>query len=237
MTDRTCADVRAMTPELALGAVSGRDRADGLAHLAACPRCRGVVDDLAGAVDALLVIGPQAEPPVGFETAVIERLRSEAGAAEPVTRGAAFVRRWRRRSGPLLAAAAVAALLAVAALVVGVGSGGGPSRAVSGAEQVRTAAMSTADGRVVGRVVLTGQPDALFIALPTWRLVAEEGSGPGYRLRVTFAGGGTADVGPVVLDRPQASWGTVTTFDARSVRSVTLLDEGGRALCSATLRT
>ena len=234
MTRLDCREVRAMASELALGVVSGRERADGVAHLAGCRACRQVVDDLAGTVDSLLLIGPQAEPSLGFETALAERLRAEVPAAGRKSSIRTRQPKGRlRRFGPWVAAAA-ALLLVAAAVALGVGSVDGGSRA--GTDQPRTAVMSTPDGRTVGRVVLTDHPSAVFIALPTWRLVDEGGQGPGYRLRVRFSGDRTADLGPVELGQPHATWGTVTTFDARSVRSVTLVDEDGRPLCSATLR-
>jgi len=72
-----CEELEAMAGELALGVVSGRERADGLAHLARCVACRQLVADLSQSADALLVVGPIAEPPAGFESSVLNRLQAE----------------------------------------------------------------------------------------------------------------------------------------------------------------
>src|SRR5581483_11383801 len=70
----TCEQVREAAAELALGIVSGAERAAALEHLAACQTCRAEVEALADVADSLLLLAPQAEPPLGFETRVTERM-------------------------------------------------------------------------------------------------------------------------------------------------------------------
>lgn len=70
----TCADVRDSAAELALGMVSGPERAAALEHLAGCSDCRAEVESLADVADSLLLLAPQAEPPLGFEMRVGERM-------------------------------------------------------------------------------------------------------------------------------------------------------------------
>ena len=107
----SCDDVRALAPELALGLVTGQERAQVLAHLQACPRCRDEVARLAEVHDRLRDLVPPVGPPPGFEQRVLDRL-GHAPAA---------VRRDRRSPGPAgrgrrLVAAAVLAAGLVAAL-------------------------------------------------------------------------------------------------------------------------
>ena len=101
-----CQEVREIAPEVALGVVSGEERALVLDHVGGCPSCRKYLDDLARTADGLLVLAPPAEPPAGFETRVL-------GALERA-------RRPRRSIVTRLLAAAVAGALvaAVAAFVV-----------------------------------------------------------------------------------------------------------------------
>ena len=58
-----------------------------LSHLEDCARCSAEVDELSPAADQLLHLAPSAEPPVGFEAGVFERLglqdKSTAVAAIP----------------------------------------------------------------------------------------------------------------------------------------------------------
>jgi hypothetical protein len=86
--------------EFALGTLSGRSRALVLDHLETCAHCTAESEALADAADTLLWLAPEAEPPLGFETRVIERFRG-TGAGRQIDR--------RRR----LSLFAVAALLVV----------------------------------------------------------------------------------------------------------------------------
>ncbi|MFE5813003.1 zf-HC2 domain-containing protein [Streptomyces sp. NPDC056479] len=75
MTDRDCAWLRSVADELALGVLSGQERAEAIAHLDRCATCREHVEQLTPVADGLLCLLPGSEPPVGFETRVMDRLR------------------------------------------------------------------------------------------------------------------------------------------------------------------
>jgi len=65
--------------EFALGTLSGRSRSLVLDHLETCAHCNAESESLADVADTMLWLAPDAEPPLGFETRVIERFRgSEA---------------------------------------------------------------------------------------------------------------------------------------------------------------
>ena len=70
----TCAQMRDVAAELALGALTGRERAAALAHLDQCRACREDVHRLMVVGGLLLELIPPARPPAGFGTRVIERL-------------------------------------------------------------------------------------------------------------------------------------------------------------------
>lgn len=69
-----CAEFADVAAELALGVLTGRERADALAHLDQCDACAANVRQLTTAGEALLGLLPSMEPPPGFETRVMARL-------------------------------------------------------------------------------------------------------------------------------------------------------------------
>src|SRR3712207_1188722 len=105
MTDPTCDEIRALAPEVTLGIASGEERAALLGHVATCEACRKFVRELSTLSDELLVAAPVHEPPVGFETRVLEAIGITP------SRG-----RIRRMLAPMVAAALVAALVAGASV-------------------------------------------------------------------------------------------------------------------------
>ncbi|MBV9254743.1 MAG: zf-HC2 domain-containing protein [Actinobacteria bacterium] len=107
MTDptMTCEQVRESAAELALGIVSGAERAAALEHLAGCPACRAEVESLSDVADELLLLAPQAEPALGFETRVTDRM---------VGAGIGLTSRPPRRRRLLTVAAVAACVLGVA---------------------------------------------------------------------------------------------------------------------------
>ena len=68
-----CNEIRELAAEVALGISSGEERASVLAHLGRCPACRAELDELSEVADELLLLAPPREPPVGFETRVLDR--------------------------------------------------------------------------------------------------------------------------------------------------------------------
>jgi hypothetical protein len=69
-----CARFAEVTAELALGVLTGRERAEALAHLDRCLACGENVRRLMTTGEELLRLLPAADPPAGFETRVLERL-------------------------------------------------------------------------------------------------------------------------------------------------------------------
>ena len=73
----TCSQLHDVVAELALGALTGRERAAALAHLDQCRACREDVHRLMVVGGLLLELIPPARPPTGFETRVLERLNAD----------------------------------------------------------------------------------------------------------------------------------------------------------------
>lgn len=81
MTGPCCPQCRDLVPELALGALTGRERANMIAHVGACPPCREYLAALACLYNDLLLLVPPVEPPAGYTTRVLAAvgLRPEPG--------------------------------------------------------------------------------------------------------------------------------------------------------------
>lgn len=82
LSDMTCAELADVAAELALGVLTGRERAMAVAHLGGCDECREDVRQLMATGEQLLELLPPAEPPAGFETRVLERLGLPSPAQE-----------------------------------------------------------------------------------------------------------------------------------------------------------
>ena len=105
--DPRCHETREMAADLALGIVDGEERGRALQHLADCPDCRAEVEKYSDLADELLLLAPQREAPVGFESRVLAE----------VLPAPAPKRRRRLRLVLAPAAAAVAAAAIVLAVV------------------------------------------------------------------------------------------------------------------------
>jgi hypothetical protein len=104
----SCEELKDLAPEVALGTLAGEERAEALRHLARCGECRRLVDELTTVADELLMLAPVQEPPVGFESRVIDALGFQPGT--PRRRLARRLLVWL---GPPVATAAVTAVALV----------------------------------------------------------------------------------------------------------------------------
>jgi hypothetical protein len=129
-----CGELDDVAAELALGALTGRERAQALAHLHTCEECPEVIRRLMTTAEQLPALLVDREPPPGFEDAVLARiglttlppapghrggkarLRCLAAADLLAATGGAGLAGWSLRlgalppsAGPLLASAALVA--------------------------------------------------------------------------------------------------------------------------------
>jgi hypothetical protein len=212
--------VEDLAAELALGTVSGAERAAAVAHLAGCEACRRLVDELSGAADSLLVLAPAVEPPPGFESRVLSRI---AAAAQPVALRPA------RRRRVWLAAAAVAAVaclsgFGVAELRDGTGAGRPATPVAAGPVAVRTALVADDAGRWTCRMLVYGDD-------PTWLVVSlDRNDGLNGAFSVEAVANGSADAVPVGTFTTTDGHGSLTTtvaLNAAQFKSVRVLDQTG----------
>lgn len=218
----TCAQVEELAAELALGSVSGTERAAALAHLARCTSCRTLVDQLARAADNLLLLAPTVEPPPGFESRVLARITA---AAQPVP---FEPRRARRR---VWAGVAAAAAVTVAAAFGGAGVADmrrgetyPPVASAQAPAGVRTALVADQAGRWTCRVVVYGDT-------PTWLVVSldrTDGLNAAYSVEAVRTGSNEGiPVGTLTIDDGHGSLATTVDVGAPQFTSVRVVDAGG----------
>lgn len=246
MSDRneipaTCARFDDEVDELALGLVDEPARSALLAHAGECDRCGAHLQASAMLADRLLVLAPEIEPPAGFEGRVLARL---TGAGEPTSPRWRQLRRDRSAadrsgSGPrrprIVAAVVAAALLVAAALGAGVGIGRHRSSGGRAAASVvaRQGAITTADGRTIGRVQLLSSPRPLVLLT-----VDAPRPAPGVRsCELELADGRRVDVGSWdYAGIATGVWAAGIDKDLLAAVTMRVRDQDGTVLATASLR-
>lgn len=211
-----CAELEDLAAELALGTVSGTERGLAVEHLAGCGRCRELVEQLARAADGVLSLAPVVEPPPGFESRVLSRMVVESGR----------VRRPPRHRRVLTAIAAVA-------VVAGLSAAGAAWLAQDGPQgEIRTALVRDEQGRWSCRAVVYGED-------PTWLVVSldrADGSNAAFSVEAVHGRSSMpVPVGTLALQNGHGSLAKALELPAEDVRSVRVLDPGGRVRYEVTL--
>jgi hypothetical protein len=209
-----CTEVEALAPDLALGLVSGDERAAALAHIESCRACRDLVDELSRAADAVVLLAPSVEPRADFEQRVMDALDAP--------------RRLPRRRGRILAAAAVVLIGLMGAATIGRTTA---SDSAHGSSEVAEATMLTPDATPVGEVyVVRGDVDLVFMNVPRWNH-----GGDDYYVQLGLEDGTTAKLAASSIEGSEGTYAASIEDHSGAVVSVTLLDGAGRVLCSAAL--
>ena len=209
-----CSEAGSMLEELALDVLPGDRRAALLNHLEECPSCRRLLDVLSETSDALLLAGPVAAPPPGFEDRVLERIQTP---------------RVRSRSRFRLFAAAAAA---VALLAVG-GVAGAQLRRPGGGDSgrdFRTVQLISTDGSAIGDV-------STYLGPPAWVFMRLDGPLPNgtYRCVVDADDGHSVPIGRLWATSGHGAWGEKVRLDLHHVKSARLLDSDGATVATARL--
>jgi hypothetical protein len=213
----TCEELRELAPELALGLLDGAQRAAALEHVARCGGCRAYVADLSRTADALLLTGPEAEPPEGFEEAVLRRLRPQ-----PVR----WIDRWR----PVAAAAVIVAVAMGLGAYVGRVSTPAPAREPA----LRTApVVSARSGAHVGEVYLhqEGGRSWCFVSIES---PPHEGV---YDVRATLRNGRVVTVERFAVHDGKGSYGRTLDVAADDIVKMTMVSTDGKWSFWADLST
>jgi hypothetical protein len=220
LDETSCDEMAGVAAELALGVLTGRERARAIAHLDRCETCRETVRRLTETGEGLLGLVPPREPPAGFETRVVARL----GIAGPRPK------RTRR----------VLAVAAVALAVVGSGLGGWGLRAATSspaAGDARTAAslysapLTTAGHLTAGTVYLyDGNPRWLYMSV-------RAGSANGTVVcQLISRDGHVTTLGSFRLTGGDGYWASPEHVDPDDVREARLATPSGTVLATASFR-
>jgi anti-sigma factor RsiW len=207
-----CDEMEQLAPELALGTLTGAERAEAVEHLASCPDCQRRVAELAQVVDSLLVLAPEDDPSPDLEARVLARtVREQPADGVPARRSP-----WRRRVLAGSIAAAVLAVLAFTIVALGRDDSGD-------ADTVRTAVATDDGGRSVCRAVINEvDPAWLFVSLDE---PGEERAG--YDVEVRFESGETAQVGRLDLREGHGELAVTIDLQGNRAHSVRLIGADG----------
>lgn len=219
MNEFACDEIEAVAAELALGILPGDERAEALRHLAGCPACRDRVDAMAHVADQLLLAAPEEEPPIGFESKVLDRVAAERQPAPTQ------IHRWHRWTVAAVAVAAAAVLFASAL------AGMARERSTDQASHrgVEAATVSFGGGEWVCRVTAFSghgtQPTELVIRLteppqsaPNWYTVQAEPTN----------GGPLVPVGTIQIHNGHGAIDTSVPVRAGKVRGIRVFDKQGQ---------
>jgi len=227
MNEMDCAVFQDTAAELALGILTGPDRAAALKHMERCASCQAEVASLAAAADRLLDLVPERGAPDGFESRMAAAFsQSVPGQAGRCHRGKAACRRlagWWRRAGTAAGAAAAAGALGFVLYQIGAPP---QEPAYSGSE---VAALRTPAGVRAGEVAVTGAPQPLLV------MVINPGAAPGwYHCYLRTSGGRQAFAGAFHVGRDGGLWVIRLPMPPRDLTGARLVGPGGTEIASAT---
>jgi len=220
----TCAQVRELAPELALGILGGAERAEVILHVNGCARCQAYVAELTEAADAIPQLVPEIEPPVGFEARTLRRLDDNR-------------RRSRRRwVASIAAVAAAVAILSVT--VVRVVEAGDDTPVASGPTVTTT--------RSPGLVAVAMHGGTAQVTVPAgWAYVANRHAvavsvdygvpSGNYRVQVQPAKGAPTSIGTIAIEANRGSWTGRSAQALTTGARIALVDATGREVCHGTV--
>jgi len=220
--ERGCEQYGDELAELALGVLTGRERARVLSHVESCPRCAEELEILSRTADSVVQAAPDMEPPLGFEVRLFERM------------GLTDVAPRRRRLRPSRWVPAVVGV-AAAALALGLGlsltSSSSPTVTAQpqGAHRVETAAL-VEHGTTVGHVM------AVSGAKPWISMMMSDSSAHGMVDCVVVTDNGvTHHVGTFEAEKGYGAWISPLPVDPADVRTAEVVSPSGAVIATATL--
>jgi hypothetical protein len=197
-----CAAARELLAEYAAGSLDGRDRGAIESHVQTCAECRAEADTFVEVADRVLALAPSAEPPVGFEASVIDRL--------------AAPKRLHRRRG-VVGLAAAAAIVLMLGLLLG--------RASAPTTDLHPVAL-TARGAYVGKAwVHGGTPGWIYVDMHS------DETYPRVTLEVIDATGEVSTVGQLALRNGHGTLGARSPVPVSAVRTIRMVEPDGAIIC------
>ena len=225
MREQECRRHAGDLPELALGVLTGRERAEALSHVESCPRCADELEQLSRAADTVVQAAPDVEPPVGFEVRLFERMGVTAEPSRP---------RLRKIRPAYWVPATVAAAAAALALGLGLGLSGSPPSPTVAAGRTQQPKVLAADlvqnGQTVGRV-------SVFSGAKPWMSMMLDDSAARGRVNcvVVTDDGRSHHVGTFVASKGYGAWAAPLTVEPSDIRTAEVVSPSGTVLASAAL--
>ncbi len=230
LNEMSCEEFDTVAAELALGVLTGRERAAALEHLDRCESCRTSVRQLSMTGEELLGLLPAIEPPPGFETRVLDRL-GIAATAPATTARSGRIRRlgWAEPTGLPRRTLAVAAteVLVIAAVVGGWGLRAATSHPAS--SSLSSAALISPGHQAVGKVFLyDGNPRWVYMS------VYMETARGTVTCELVGTDGHVTALGTFPLDDGYGAWGNADPVDNGSISGARLVNTRGTVLATAS---
>jgi hypothetical protein len=260
----SCGEFADVAAELALGVLTGRERAQAVAHLDECDSCREHVRQLSLTGEEMLGLLPSREPAEGFESRVMGRLglatpsqaspgapsltpprldsasldsASLGGASlggKPDPKGQQSPKRWTRR----MLTVAAAALAVVACGLGGWGLRGAVSP--SGGARGTTAEAPLREAALLTAAHQTEGKVYLYDGSPRWLYMAVDthgSSNDNVICQLETRGGGTVTIGSFRLQGGYGAWGSPDPIAASQVTGARLTTMNGTVLATASFTT
>jgi hypothetical protein len=246
LNEMECREFSDVAAELALGVLTGRERAQALAHLDHCASCREKVRELTATGEGLLGLLPSVEPPAGFEARVMDRLGLSVPAPGPASqpqRASRLARLGRKPAGQSPAGQArpagrtrrALALAAVTLAVVAAGLGGWglrPGTPAPAGAPLSSAALLSASHQTTGKVFLyQGSSPWLYMSVD---MPAGNGT---VICQVESRGGHITTVGSFRLTDGRGYWGNPVPATQGPLTGARLVGPGGTVLATASFHS
>jgi hypothetical protein len=216
-----CNEVRELAPDLALGTISGGERAEALLHVNGCARCQAYVAELTEVADLIPMLAPELEPPPGFGQSTVALMTGERR------------RRRFRWAATIAVTAAAAAILSVTVVrVTDTTTTRQAALPPATAPSLRQVKMVGAGGNWAGNVYVAGD------RIATVRIdVSYAVPNGAYTVEFRKGAGAPTDLGLVTVTDGQGQWSGPVKLPANGGATVALVDSLGKQVCAASVGT
>jgi hypothetical protein len=233
LNEMGCDEFAAVAAELALGVLTGRERAGALAHLDGCDACRENIRQLTTVAEGLPGLLPTSEPPPGFETRVMERIGLAMPATEPSEPGkdrpgiTARPGQWSGRTRRMLTVAAVTVMIVGAGLA---GWGLNTATSTTPRSPLSSATLLTASHKQAGEIyVYDGEHPWFYMAVDL------PGESTTVICQLVSKDGYITTVGSFQLVNGYGAWGSPAREEHGPVAAARLVAANGTVLATAAL--
>jgi hypothetical protein len=218
MSGFTCAQMRELAPELALGVLGGAERGEAIIHLNNCSRCQAYVGELTEAADVLPMMALEQEPPPGFERRVLAGLHADRRRSR---------RRWLASVAVAVAAATIFSITIVRVIDARTDSTDAAAPATPTAQATAKMVSETTGAPAGWAYVSDHHSVALAVAYGV-----DAGS---YDIQVASTQGAPVVIGGIDVAGARGSWMGTSSVEIKAGDTISLIDAQGAAVCHGTV--